>query len=248
VKDFIIIANGNFLVKEIIQEAIANKVIIALDGAAQKLRRLGITPLIIAGDFDSLDLTEKKIWGIHETHEGKTSPYHGSHQTLIVPLMDQNATDLVKTIRYCDNQGAKSITIICASGGQLDHHEGVMRSLRTQYRSDRPILLHTESQTLRYAKDEPVILNGEVGDRCGIIAFPKGAFSSSGLKYDVTDWALEFGFSDSTCNALAKPEASLTITGEALIVMPPQLRSQREFMNKTEVEKLEMLLRDAKAC
>ena len=242
-KDFIIVANGDFLVKEIIQEAITNKVIIALDGAAKKCRCLHIKPHIILGDFDSLSSADKRIWGIHEKLQAH--PYPGLENTLIVPADNQDRTDLVKAIQYCDSQHAKRITIICASGGQLDHHEGAMRALRTEYRKDRPILLHTEQQTLCVAKNEAMTIQGNIGDRCGVIAFPHGAFSSQGLEYDVTDKVLEFGFSDSTCNALKQPRALITVSGEALIVMPPQLQSQRDFMNRSEVERLEMRLRDA---
>ena len=122
-----------------------------------------------------------------------------------------------------------------------------MRALRTEYKKERIILLHTEQQTLRYAKNEEVTFQGKIGDRCGIIAFPKGSFSSQGLRYDVTQMLLEFGFSDSTSNYLAQPRVLVAISGEALIVMPPQLSSQRDFMSKTEIERLEMLLRDAKS-
>jgi thiamine pyrophosphokinase len=230
-KDFIIVANGDFLVKEIIEEAIANKTIIALDGAAKKLRRLNISPQVVLGDFDSLNQDEIETFAKH---------------SLIVPANDQNLTDLVKAIRYCDNEGATSITIICASGGQLDHHEGAMRALRTEYKKNRLILLHTDQQTVRFAKDETVTLQGRIGDRCGIIAFPQGSFSSMGLRYDVKNMLLTFGFSDSTCNSLVQDKAVVTVSGEALLVMPPQLQSQRDYISKSDIERLEMQLRDAK--
>ena len=52
--DYAIIANGNFLVEEILVEAVKGKIIIALDGAADKLARLGLNPHLILGDFDSI--------------------------------------------------------------------------------------------------------------------------------------------------------------------------------------------------
>ncbi len=222
---FIIVANGCFSVKEIIVEAVQDKIIVALDGAADKLARLGILPTIILGDFDS---------------------YTGNIDATIVPKKNQNLTDLVKAIHYCDAQDALSITLICALGGRLDHHEAAMRSLRSEYKKARPMLLHSEQQTLRFAKDENVVLQGEIGDKCGIFAFPAGRFSSHGLLYDVQNYELNMGFSESVANTLRSPPATLSIAGEALIIMPPQLSSQRDYMNKTEVERLEMLLRDAR--
>lgn len=200
--DYVIIANGPFLPKEIILTHIQNKMIVALDGAADKLMSLNITPHVVLGDFDSISHFEQK------------------EKIQFISLPDQNYTDLQKGIRYCDTQMAASITILCASGGRMDHHENALRSLRTEYKKNRPMLLHTDQQTLRFAKDEELYIEGSVGDKCGILAYPAGRFSSKGLQYDVTDFELVFGFADSTSNSLKEPRAWISVTGEALIVMP----------------------------
>lgn len=192
--DFIIIANGTFLVKEIISEAQENKTIIALDGAADRLKRLGIMPQIILGDFDNDTVSFMQDWGIkHRFDESQDdpAPYKGNHGALIVPKNDQNFTDLVKAIRYCDEEAATSITIICALGGRLDHHESAIRSLRSEYKTNRPILLHSEQQTLRFAKDETVVVRGEIGDKCGIWLSPKDIIHPRGLNMKVTIWILD---------------------------------------------------------
>lgn len=226
-KNYIIIANGSFLVREIIQEAIQNQIIVALDGAANKLLRMGIQPHLILGDMDSIHL-EPAI-----------------HHVPKVRVDNQEQTDLIKAIRYCDAQNAHEISIICATGGRLDHHECAIRSLRTEYKKDRLIQLHTEQQTLRYVKDESIVMQGEIGDKCGIVAFPKGALTSQGLAYDVNNYELNFGFSESICNSLNTPQALISITGEALLIMPPKFTAQQEYMKKSEIERLEMQLRDA---
>lgn len=247
--DFIIIANGNFLVKEIICEAIENKTIVALDGAAHKLMHMGIHPHVVLGDFDSITDKAQEYFGVQKNaatlHESDM-PYSGQHNITIVPAKNQLFTDLSKAIHFCDSQAATHITIICATGGRLDHHESALRSLRAEYKKDRPILLHTEQQTLRFAKNEALILRGEIGDKCGIVAYPHGWVTSQGLEYEANHFELQLGFSENTCNALLATEATITITGEALIIMPPQLSTQREFMSKNEAERLALLLRDAK--
>lgn len=248
-KDFIIVANGDFLVSEIIHEAIHNKIIIALDHAADKLASMNIIPHVLLGDLDSINKDQMQYWGIKKSFADLSdtdAAYTGNHGVIIVPSKDQNFPDLVKAIHYCDEQAADSITIICALGGRLDLHEATLRSLRSEYKKNRPIILHTEQQTVTFAKDETLSMMGVPDDKCGIFAFPSGKFSSQGLTYDVTDYALNFGFSESIANSMRLPRATLIITGEALIIMPPQLPSQREFMKKTEVERLEMLLRDAR--
>lgn len=240
--DYIIVANGQFLVREIIEEAIQNKTIIALDGAANKLKRINVQPHIILGDFDSIDAKTQTYWGILQTFNelaNDAQPYIGQHGVTIVPAKDQENTDLVKAIHYCDKQGATSITIICATGGRDDHSEGVKMALRTEYRKDRIITLHTEQQTLRCARDETVLINGKIGDYCGFIATNTGTGSSAGLAYECAHHA------ESICNVLKKSPATLHIYGLALVIMPPQLRSQRAFMQKNEVARLTLQLRDA---
>jgi len=204
---FLIIANGDFLSTDLIAKAAKDKRIVALDGAYNRLAALNILPDIVLGDFDSIDqaVTNKAIEVIHAP--------------------DQHKTDLIKGIEYCDQQGAASISIICAAGGRMDHHEAAMRSLRRAYRKDRPMCLHTEQQTIRFVKDESLIIMGKVGDKCGILAYPAAVMTSSGLRWDVRDYKLEFAFSDSTSNELSMPTAEIHISGEALIIMTSDLRS-----------------------
>lgn len=223
-QNYLVVGNGPFLIQEIIREAAQNKVVIGVDGAAQKLFQLGIKPDIVLGDFDSLEI------------EYLDALY----------LPDQNTTDLVKAIRYCDEQGALSITIVCAAFGRLDHHEGALRALRTEYKKNRPIIFHTEQQTICFAKDEEVTIEGEIGESCGVIAYPQGIFSSSGLRYEVDQFQLHFGFSESICNSLAQKKAVIKVQGEALIIKPAQLISQRNYMKKSALERLELQLRDTR--
>jgi len=247
---FIIVANGEFLVHEIINEAIRDKTIIALDGAADKLARIGVQPHIILGDFDSISVSGKNNWGIKKSFselKNDDAPYTGNFGVFIVPAKNQNLSDLTKAIRYCDKNNAESITIICATGGQLHHHETNLRSLRTEYKKSRPIILHTEQQTLRHACDEEVELHGKVGDKCGIMAYPQGSFTSHGLEYEVTDYELKFGFAESSSNALKQLHAKISVKGEALLIMPPLLKAQRVFAEKSEIEQLELRLWDARA-
>lgn len=226
--DYLLVANGDFLPREIILEIAQDKRMIALDGAYDRLIRLGIQPAILLGDFDSI-----------------TALPHQPGLT-IIPAPDQLHTDLTKAIHYCDSQSAKRITIICATGGRLDHHEGAMRNLRTYYHPHRPMVIHTDQQSIVYVHDDEVTMKGEIGDKCGIIAYPQGSVSSRGLFYEADHFLLEFGKSENICNHLAAPEAHVKITGEALVIMPPQYASQRIFMQKSEIEKWQIHLRDAK--
>lgn len=229
---FVIIANGTFHTKEIIEEVIRGKTIIALDGAANKLRKLNIKPDVILGDFDSIN---------------DSLSFFQTKKVLIVPAKNQDFTDLQKGIQYCDTQNAESIHIICAHGRDEDHHQSNFRTLRKEYKKERPIYLHSETQTLRQAKDETITFDGCVGDKCGIVAAPAGSFTSTGLKYNGKNYELNYGHSESTSNELISDSATVTITGEALVIMPPIYSTHRELAELPEIEQLEKRLRDLKS-
>lgn len=220
-KRFIIIANGPFLAHDLIQEASQERQIVALDGAANQLLTLGIQPHVILGDFDSILPDVQAHWGIKQVYSELTEdaqPYFGHHGVIIVPAKNQMLTDLVKGIRYCDQQQAQDISIICATGGREDHHEANKLALQTEYRKDRPIIMHGLQQALRWANNETVTLSGTVGDYCGFIAQEPGYGDSIGLEYPCVETPI------SLCNRLSERTATVTITGEALVIMPSVLR------------------------
>ena len=241
-KSFILIANGPFWSPERIRTAIQGRHIVALDGAANHLLSLGIRPHVILGDFDSILPQTQDYWGMKdirhpERSEGSpanqeilhyvqddgclsedTRPYMGRDGVLIVPAKNQMLTDLVKGIRYCDQQQAQDISIICATGGRDDHHEANKLALQTEYRKNRLIVLYGEQQALRWAQNESILLKGKIGDYCGFIAQNGGYGDSVGLEYPCVKIPV------SLCNRLTAPTATLTITGSALVIMPSLLK------------------------
>lgn len=228
---FIIIANGPFLAHDIIREAIQDRQIVALDGAANKLLELDIQPHVILGDFDSIQPHAQNYWGIRHTYQtlsDQTRPYQGKHDVWVVPAKNQMLTDLVKGIQYCDLQHASEISIICATGGRDDHHEANKLALQTEYRQDRPIILHGAEQTLRWAQNETITLAGEMGDHCGFVAQGPGYGDSIGLEYPCHHTAI------SLCNRLIAREAILHITGNALIIMPALLAAHRKWLKSSK--------------
>lgn len=245
---FLIVANGPFLARSIIEELADGRTIIALDGASDRLGRRGIIPNVILGDFDSVE--ENNVWGIKQTFPGisaNSAPYQGKYGVTIVPAKDQNQTDLSKAIRYCDRNGTSQIDIVCATGGRIDHSIGNIRSLRTHFKRGRPIFIHSEQQSLFCAKNEKTKLQGEPGDHCGVFAFPGATISSSGFKYDVGEYRLEYGISESSCNQIVSHTATIDVTGEVLVVHPPMLKAQRLFSKLSQKERLVTLLEDEQA-
>lgn len=219
-RHYAIIADSPLFNEGLIKKAIVNKVVVALDGAANHLRKDGIMPDVILGDFDSIDQQSQAYWGITKTFAQLSlddKPYTGNYHVCIVPMLNQNLTDLEKAIRFCDDQGAEAITLLAATGGREDLHEGMKIALKEAYHPKRPILAHTDLQTLRYAQNESIHFYGQPGDYCGFIAIHTGQGSTEGLDYECHN--AEY----SICNRLKAHTATIHIQGSGLVIMPLQL-------------------------
>lgn len=226
-KEVAIVANGDFLDATILREATLGKIIVALDGAANRLQEINIKPDIILGDFDSINPQPFGIVDTFATLENDEKPYTSQQGYFIVPAKDQKYTDLSKALIFCDRFGVHSITLLCALGGRMDHHEGAIRSLRGHYRKERHMVMHTPIQSLSFIKNDQLTIHGKPGDKIGILAFPAGTVTTQGLEYEAENYALIFGFSENICNSMLSNQATISVHGEALIVRPPMYESQR---------------------
>lgn len=232
-QEFLIFANGssdNKFLKDIQKLALTRK-IIALDGAADKLYELyDIIPDVIIGDFDSINMAR---WNIIKNYSDENpEPYiieFCNKEVLIVPVKNQDLTDLEKAILFCDKFNSPDILIINAIGDRIDHSLGNIRTLRKYYSPSRRLFMRTTQQTLEVisnnTKNESRIfyIQGNIGDYCGIMAFPEAVITTEGLLYDVQNYQLTFAHNDSTCNSLKKNKAKIEILkGYALLIYSNQ--------------------------
>lgn len=80
--------------------------VLAADGGANHLARVGLAPAAVVGDMDSI-LPAVRAW----LGEGR-----------LVVRADQERTDLDKTLAYAfDERGVQRVTVLAATGGRLDH-------------------------------------------------------------------------------------------------------------------------------
>ena len=211
ISEILIIANSpekNFGAN--LRGCLENKFVIALDGAADLLKEQNIRANIIIGDLDSIN-----------------SNYRA---TIFRP--DQNKTDLEKGLVFIfknakEFQGLKQIKILNSQGGRLDHSLNNLRLLKRFHNfENRKIQIiikdlnkHFEN-TCEFVKNNIIILEGDIGDQCAIMAAPKGKIvKSKGLRWEANNFDLEFGLSESACNQLALEKAEIEIEGEAFVIL-----------------------------
>ena len=205
----LIIANGSFDKKLVINLTKKNPVIVALDGAANNLVRINIVPHYILGDFDSISENTETYF------RGKNVPF--------IPTPEQDHTDLEKGVLFCKEKGAKKILITCALGGdRTDHLFANLSLLKRQYDKTHStqIQLLTTNESIEFLKNETVDFNGAQGKHFGLFGFPKATATSKGLVWELDNYPLELGYQESSCNILQHSKVRITVKGEALMIRP----------------------------
>ncbi|XP_028406046.1 thiamin pyrophosphokinase 1-like [Dendronephthya gigantea] len=179
-------------------------VTICVDGGANELQKICVEngnfewiPQYITGDFDSI--------------REEVLAYYKDKGTKIIPTPDQNYTDFAKAIRYlfsnCDEQ-VKAVVVISEFSGLLDQTLGNINTLFIASNvTDKPVIILASdclAFLLQPGKHSIDVNNGYEGLKCGLL--PIGgkcnSVTTSGLKWNLTNHALEFGQTISTSNAL----------------------------------------------
>ena len=172
------------------------KYIIATDGAANKLHKLGIAPNIIIGDFDSVDLTE---------HENVTQIY----------LPDQNQSDFQKALTYIQEHELAPFTVFGINDGLLDH---IICNISIIARQDcvfyaPPILGHViSSQGIHQ-------FTAGKNSKLSIMGLPGATISSEGLKWELHEAKLSFPDKNSWFNRCSNDDFNIKLISGRVIVM-----------------------------
>lgn len=218
---YVIVANGPFLAAPLMQAVTRHACVIALDGAANQLARLHLIPDLILGDFDSFQ------------EEEVLTPI------LKIQLLDQDLTDFQKAIHFAmydaPSHGFKLATeihIVCATGGRFDHDQANIRTLKAAYNPACPMYLHNESQTLTFARNETIHIQGKHHDHCGIFGMPEAIMivKNGGLEYgSTTPYPLTLTQFSTSNRLIGDVGAIVEIQGEALIAHPSFFYRQNSF-------------------
>jgi thiamine pyrophosphokinase len=106
-RDALVVANAPWRWREEFVALVRRSaLVLAADGGANHLARIGVRPAAVVGDLDSIRPDVRRWVGDER----------------IVARPDQESTDLHKTLAYAfDERGAEKVTVLAATGGRLDH-------------------------------------------------------------------------------------------------------------------------------
>ena len=144
-------------------------VTVGVDGGTDAARSRNIAVTIATGDFDSITDTEVER----------------------IALLNQNASDLGKTLQYASEKGAEIVNIIGVEGGEIDHQLAAFAAL-VEAPPELEIYMHmSEHVVMRCLDDLELAL--DQGTKLSLFAFtPCANVSISGVEFPLEDEPLAF--------------------------------------------------------
>ena len=220
----VIIANGNVRNLNFFCGIISRvDLIICADGGASHLKKMGILPHVIIGDFDSLNFQDKSF-------------FENNNIRIIKHPSDKDATDTELAAQFAVEQGCNDITFIGATGTRLDHTLAnifLLRKLADQFANqianqldnqsenkkikcriideNNEIFLVTDKITLKKTKNSFVSIIPLTQIVKGVTTF--------GLKYPLTDAEIRSGTSLGISNQFTDEKATVSLKKGTLIVI-----------------------------
>jgi thiamine pyrophosphokinase len=190
----------------------ADDFLIAADGGHRHLKALGLLPHLVIGDLDSLS-DDERLTLITAGIEIKSFP------------SEKDETDLELALREAVAREFKTILVVAALGGRLDHTLGNLSLLASPFLKDCDVRLEDGSSRTWLMTFERypggLEIEGNPGDRVSLVAFhgvAKGIFTK-GLKYPLRQEDLLPYQSRGISNVMMETHAMIRILGGQLLVM-----------------------------
>lgn len=202
VRDAVIVANAPWRWNEgFVRLVRAASLVLAADGGANHLARIGVRPEAVIGDFDSLS-PDVRAWVGEER---------------LVARPDQERTDLEKTLTYAfDERGVERITVLAGTGGRLDHALGNLGLLarfgrcgEIEMRDECGRIVPVEGHSVLAARPGQVVSLLPLG-RCERV-------TTAGLRWPLVSEALDLG-GRGISNVAERDQIELTVAGGTLLV------------------------------
>lgn len=172
---------------------------IAADSGYSTAEKLGITPDITMGDFDSYSGSLPKEMEI-----------------LRVPC-EKDVTDTMLACEYAKDNGCRFITIIGGTGGRIDHSISNVFYLEDLRRQGIRVKLTDGENTVQVILDETVTVPND-GGYFSVFALDECVITETGCKYPLNRATLVRERPYAVSNEVVGEGAVVTVEGAALLV------------------------------
>lgn len=207
-KQALIFANGQIdNLEAVARFSSTDNLIIAADGGARHCQKLGMTPNVLIGDFDSLDEAELQI-------------YEQAGAQIIRHPARKDYTDLELALLHAKSLGVTQAVIFGGLGLRWDQTLANLLLPASSELSQMKIQLVDGNQeiTVLHAGDE-YEFHGNPGDTVSLIPLNADTtgISAWGLEYPLANESLAFGSTRGVSNVLVGTTASLHLERGVLL-------------------------------
>ena len=177
--------------------------LLAADGGADHLARLGLRPAAVIGDLDSIS-PETRAW------LGEDS---------LIERPDQDRTDLDKALEYAfDDLGVERLTVLAAVGGRLDHDLGNLGLLARLALGEKLIFEGDDHWILAIAGE--AALAAQPGETWSFWTYdPSVRVTLEGVRWPLENSAINAAGRPSISNEAVGDLVRVHATGGAVVVM-----------------------------
>ena len=184
------------------------ELIIAVDGGANHLYRLGIMPNYILGDLDSID-------------DDIRSYYEASDVVFKKFPTKKDETDAELAVWMVEEEGLLGIDIYAALGGRIDHELANIQLL--YYILDRGMYprIISEREGIYILRNEEMNLKGSIGDIVSIIPVKGDArgITLANMEYSVEELDLKYSVTRGISNVMLAEDAYINVRDGCILVI-----------------------------
>lgn len=180
----------------------ADAYIIAADGGYSHVKRLGLVPDLLLGDFDSL-----------------TDEMPKNCRIMTVPA-EKDDTDMMLAVKTALNEGYENMILCGGLGGRLDHTIANIQTLEYIAKHKVNGMIYSERNTILLQQKGCRSYKKQEGVYFSLFALTETAeVTTRGTKYNLTDYKLTRDFPLGVSNEIVEEYADVEVKSGILLVL-----------------------------